>query len=200
MISISGSPAASTQFPVQRTLRCSTPALLITCLGTPIFTPTALGLPVEGTDMAGGPSAQASAGRRSPWVNGFGIQVSAGLLPASNRGVGLLTTMAVGSLTLLVADGFIRRQSITDMGMEVMGGTRESAYRRSFIHLIRFIEHPRLFSFAKTAANSASCPCILSIRTARLRRIWNTVSFPSSQPEVQAHRFYPQQGDKNGRP
>ena len=105
--------------------------------------------------MAGVPSAQASAGRRSLPGNGYGTPVSAGLLRASNRGVGLLTTMAAGSLTLPVADGFIRRQSITDMDMEVMGGTRESAYRRSCIHLVRFIGHPRLFSFAKTAANSA---------------------------------------------
>src|ERR1700723_414131 len=98
MLSISGSLAASIRSLQQRTLLFSTPAHLTTCLDTLTFTPTAPGLPAEATDMAGGPSAQALAGRPSPWVNGFGIPDSAGLLPASNRGVGLLTTMAAGSL------------------------------------------------------------------------------------------------------
>ena len=63
--------------------------------------------------MAGAPSAQAWGGRRSPWVNGCGIPVSAGLLPVINPGVGLLTIMEAGSLTPLAADGFIRRHLIS---------------------------------------------------------------------------------------
>src|SRR5580700_12138298 len=96
MISITGCPAASIQFPLQLTPLFNTPTRPIICRATPISTPTAPGLLVEALAMDGGPSAQASAGLRLPWANGCGIPASAGLLPATNRGAGLLTTMAAG--------------------------------------------------------------------------------------------------------
>src|SRR5580658_8663471 len=150
MISITGSPVALTTSPRQRTPLCNIRTLLTTRLALPIFTPMALGLPVVVTDMAGGLSAQASAGHLSPWVNGFGIQVLAGLLPATNPGVGLLIIMAAGSLTLLVAGGFIHRQLITE-------GIHKSAFLPLSTRLTHFIGPRPLFSFAKTAS-SASCP------------------------------------------
>src|SRR6202041_1253967 len=123
-----------------------------TCRDTPIFIRMVPGLPAEATAMAGGPLALALGGRRSPWANGCGIPDSVGPSLATNPGAGLLTTMAVGFLTLLAADGFIRRQSTTDMA-EVMGVTREGAYLRSSIRLIRSTEQAPLSSFAKMASS-----------------------------------------------
>ena len=120
------------------------------CRGSPIFIAMALGLPVVATDMAGGPSAQASAGPHSPQEIGYGTPVSAGLLRASNRGAGLLTTMAAGCLTRLVAAGSIRRRSTTTFTQ----ATREGAFLPGSILLTRFIERRRLFSFAKTASSA----------------------------------------------
>jgi hypothetical protein len=88
----------------------------------PIYIRMVLGLPAEATATAGVPSAQALGGRRSPWATGCGIPASVGPLPATNRGVGLLTIMVVGSLTPLAGDGFIRRLPITDT--EVTGDIR----------------------------------------------------------------------------
>src|SRR4029077_12326457 len=124
---ITGSRAALTPFPRQRTLLFSTRILPTTPRDTLIFTPTALGLPAEASDMDGAPLAPALAGHPSPWANGCGIPVSAGLLPATNLGVGLLTTMAAGFLMPLVADGFIRRPPFMDS--EAMEVSQESVFR-----------------------------------------------------------------------
>src|SRR5580658_1508729 len=113
MILTTGFPAALIPFPRQRTLLFNTRTLPITRPGTPIFIRTALGLPAAATGMAGGPSAQAWAGRRSRWANGLWIPVSAGLLQATSRGVGLLTIMVVGCLTPIAADGSIRHHLIS---------------------------------------------------------------------------------------
>src|SRR5580700_10500494 len=114
MISITGFPAGLIRFPRPRTLLCNTRTCPTMRPVTPIFILTALGPPAGGTATAGGLSAQAWGGRPSAWANGYGIPVLAGLLPAPNLGVGLLTTMAAGSLTPRVADGFILPQPISD--------------------------------------------------------------------------------------
>src|SRR5579859_6690814 len=130
---IAGFLVALILFPPLRTLRCSTPILPTISPVTPIFTPMARGFPAVGSDTAGGPSALVSAGRRLPWANGCGILVSAGPLPATSPGVGLPITMAAGSLMILAAAGFIRRQFITDSEvtapMEATEVTRESGFR-----------------------------------------------------------------------
>lgn len=97
--------------------------------------------------MDGALLAPALAGHPSPWANGCGIPVSAGLLPATNLGVGLLTTMAAGFLMPLVADGFIRRPPFMDS--EAMEVSQESVFRPSYIRLVRFIGPRRPFSFDK---------------------------------------------------
>src|SRR5580704_17482168 len=107
MISTIGFPAGSILFPRPRTLLFNTRICPTTRRATPISIPTALGHPAEGTATAGGLSAQAWGGHLSARANGYGIPASAGRLPATNPGAGLLTIMAAGSSTPLVADGFI---------------------------------------------------------------------------------------------
>src|SRR5580692_5749683 len=150
MISTIGFPDGLTRFPRPPTLLFNTQTLPITCPDTPIFTPTALGPPAEGTAMAGGLSAQAWGGRPSAWANGYGIRVSAGRLPATNPGVGLPTTMAAGSLTPLVADGFILPPPISDMEVTQAGVFRPS------IRLTRSIGPPPPFSSVKMAGSVSS--------------------------------------------
>src|SRR5580700_7852479 len=149
MISIAGSLAALIRFPRQRTHLFNTRIHPIICQGTPTSTPMALGPLAEDSVTDGAPSAPAWAGHRLRWGNGCGIRVSAGRLPATNPGVGLLTTTEAGSLTLLVAAGSIRPPLIT----EITVATLEGAFPPSSIHLTLSIVRRRLFSCAKTASS-----------------------------------------------